>query len=234
MRCGVRRYFLSLFTSALLVVGVAAQQAPAGGEQARSRGLTQVTIEGKQISGDDVLVHKGKAYVSLPALAQALGASIAAQGTIAVLGIPAGSEGDCGSTPDVKRLSNEYRKAAVHIPDAIESLRVQAKKPSVVIPGASFDEVDRQIFEAEYHARNDADKSVSYALSHSNATLAIMYYKLRRGIYPEFAMEGQLDSILCEMESRFALQFGRLSGKEQCSVFQPKREKTEVKTADSK
>jgi hypothetical protein len=215
-----------LVTSALLATSVSAQQASPSAEPTKSKVLTQITIEGKQISGDDVLVQKGRAYVSLSALAQALGAWVASQGPVAVLSIPAAPESECGT----KQLSDEYRKAAVRIPDEIESLRVQANKQTVVIPAASFDEVDRQIFEADYHARNQADRSVSYALSHANATLAIMYYKLRRGIYPEFARQGELDTELCIFDSKFALEVGRLSGKEHCSVFLSKPEKAEVKT----
>jgi len=69
--------------------------------------------------------------------------------------------------------------------------------------------VDHKIFEAEFRAQTDADKSVSFALRHANDTLAIMYYKLRRGVPPEDAEEGQMDSVLCSMESKFALQVGR-------------------------
>jgi hypothetical protein len=53
-----------------------------------------------------------------------------------------------------------------------------------------------------------------------------MYFKLRRGVPPEYAKEDQLDSVLCSMESKFALQFGRLSGKESCSVLQSKEAAT--------
>ena len=104
-------------------------------------------------------------------------------------------------------------------------------KQEALIPAANFDEVDRQISEAEFRAQTDADKSVSYALSHASNTLAIMYFKLRRGVPPEYAQQGQLDSVLCSMESKFALQFGRLSGKESCSVFQSSANQLEAKTA---
>jgi len=60
------------------------------------------------------------------------------------------------------------------------------------------------------------------AFEHANSTLAIMYFKLRRGVPPEYAKQDQLDSVLCSMESKFALQVGRLSGKESCSVLQAK------------
>ena len=217
-------HFVSISIAvALLATAVSAQETQSIPD--RPGPVTQVTVEGKQISGSDVLVRKGTAYVSLPALAQALGASVTAQGQVAVVSIPA-SEGGCGDTPDTRRLSDAYRKAALRIPDAVESLRVLVSKQSQVIPAASFDEVERQISEAEFRAQTDADKSVSYALSHANSTLAIMYFKLRRGVPPEYAKEDQLDSVLCSMESKFALQFGRLSGKESCSVLQSKEAAT--------
>jgi hypothetical protein len=222
-----------LITCALLAIGVSAQEAQPGTDRPKAGPLTQITIDGKQIAGDDVVVRKGVAYVSLPALARALDASVVSQGQVAVLSIPTAPETACGETPDVKHLSDAYRKAAVRIPDAIESLRMIAARPGVVIPAASFDDIDHQISEADYRAKTGADKTVSYALSHANSTLAIMYYKLRRGVPAEYAKQGQLDSVLCAMESKYALQVGRLSGKEMCSVFQLSEKEAETKTAAS-
>ena len=227
------RLALSLITSALLAIGVSAQEAQPGADRPKPGPLTQITIEGRQIAGEDLVVRKGVAYVSLPALARVLGASVVSQGQVAVLSIPAAPDTACGETPDVQRLSDVYRKAAVHIPDAIEGLRVLATKSGAVIPTASFDEIDHQISEADFRAKTDADKSVSYALSHANSTLAIIYYKLRRSVPVEYAKQGQLDSVLCTIESKYALQVGRLSGKEMCSVFQSSAKVAETKTAAS-
>lgn len=210
----------SLIAAVLLATSVSAQRTQVSPDRAGP--VTQITIEGKRIASNDVLVHKGTPYVSVPALAQALGASVTAQDQVAVLSIPATSETGCGDTPDTRRLSDAYRKAAVSIPDAVERLRVLVNQRTQVIPAAQFDEVERQISEAAFRAQTGADKSVSYALSHANSTLAITYFKLRRGVPPEYAKEGQLDLMLCSMESKFALQFGRLSGKESCSVLQSK------------
>ena len=229
----MRLHVLPLITSVLLAVNVSAQQAQPGSEGSKTGSVTQITIEGKQITGNDVLVHKGTAYVSVPALAQALGASVSSQGQVAVLSIPADPEAGCGDTSDVKKLSDAYRKAAVHIPDALESLRVLVNKQGVIIPAASFDNVDHRISEAEFRAQTDADRSVSYALSHASNTLAIIYYKLRRGVSPEDAKQGQLDSVVCELESKLALQVGRLSGKEMCSVFRSSAREARTKTAAS-
>jgi hypothetical protein len=215
----VRQVVLCLVTSALLVISVHAQQAQAGADQPKSGPWTQITIEGKQITGNDVLVRKGTAYVSVSALAEALGASVASQGDVAVLSIPAASESECGDTPQGKRLSDAYRKAAVRIPDEVERLRVLVDHRVMVLSASSFDAVDHQISEADFRARTEADRAVSYALSHANSALAIRYYKVLRGVPPEFAKQGEVDSQLCSIESKFALQVGRLSGKESCSVF---------------
>jgi hypothetical protein len=175
-------------------------------------------------------MHKGTVYVSLPALADALGASVVSQGRMAVLSIPP-AESACGETPDAMQLSDNYRKAATRIPDLIESLEKVAEKQGVLIPAAKFEEIDRQISEADYRANSDADKSVSYALSHANSALAIMYYKLRRGVSPEFAKQGQMDLELCTLESKYALTIGHLRCDESCSVLQSSRKKTETNAA---
>jgi hypothetical protein len=228
----VRRHVLSFVTCALLAAGVSAQEAPPA-DRSKTAPLTQITIEGKQITGEDVVLRKGTAYVSVPALARVLGASVVSQGPVAVLSIPTEPEAACGETPNVMRLSDIYRRAAVRIPDAIESLRVLAMKPGALIPAASFDDIDHQISEADFRAKTNADKSVSYALSHANSMLAIIYYKLRRGVPAEYAKQGQMDSVLCAMESKYALAVGRLSGKEMCSVFQSSEKPVETKTAAS-
>jgi hypothetical protein len=230
----VRQYVLSFVICALLAAGAYAQEAQPGGDHGKPAQLTQITIEGKQITGDDVYVRKnGTAYVSLPALSRALGGSVVSQGPVAVLSIPALPETLCGETAAALQLSDSYRKAAVHIPDEIEALRAQALKPGALIPAASFDDIDHQIAEADFRAKTEADKSVSYALSHANSTLAITYYKLRRGVPAEPARHGELDSELCAMDSKWALLAGRLSGKEWCSVFQASEKPVETKTAAS-
>jgi hypothetical protein len=225
----VRRHFVLFVTGTLVVVGAWAQEAQPGADH--SKPATQITIEGKQITADDVVVRKGMAYVSLPALARALGASVVSQGPVAVLSIPVQPETACGETAAAPRLSDAYRKVAVGIPDQIEALRALALKPGALIPAASFDEIGHQISEADYHAQTEADKSVSYALSHANNTLAIIYYKLRRGVPPEYAKRGELDSELCAMDSKWALRGGRLSGMEMCSVLQSREKEAEAEAA---
>ena len=204
------------------------------GEHGKSIPLTQITIEGKQITGDDLYVRRnGTTYVSLPALSRALGGSVVSQGPVAVLSIPALPETLCGETAAALHLSDGYRKAAVRIPDEIEALRAQALKPGALIPAASFDDIEHQIDEADFRVKTEADKSVSYALSHANNTLAMEYYKLRRGVPAEPAKHTELDSELCTLDSKWALLAGRLSGKESCSIFQASEKQAEAEKAAS-
>ena len=88
----MRRHVLPLIAFALIAMNVSAQQPQPGGDRAKSAPVTQITIEGKQIKGDNVLVRKGITYVSVPALAQALGASVSSQGAMTVLSTPAAPE----------------------------------------------------------------------------------------------------------------------------------------------
>lgn len=219
MRCTVKRLVSLFFTAALLASSVPAQQLPEGGRRANPGSLTQITIAGKRIAGDDVLVRKGTAYVSVPALLEALGGSLAREGNVAVISVPAAGESDRGDAAGAKTLSAAYRKAAVRIPDTIEILRTLVYKhvPEVLTP--RFDALNHDIATADLSLQTDADKAVSYALSNAANKLEIAYYKMMRGVPPEAAKQGQLDSVLCSMESKFALQVGRLSGQESCSVF---------------
>ena len=221
----MRRLVLPFILSALLAMSVSAQEAQAG--KTGPGAQKQVTVNGKRITGDDVLVRKGITFVSVPALTRALGGSVASQGQVAVISVPAAPESECEAAPETQKLSDAYRKAAVRIPDAIESIRALVQKKAPVIPAARFDELEHEISEADFRIQTDADKSVSYALSHASNTLAIAYYRSLRGIPTEQA--DQLDSVLCSMESKFALQVGRLSGRETCSVFRLHENEAEAK-----
>ena len=238
-RCNLRWHSLLWIIFAPLVASLAASQVmqPDVARPKPSQ-IKQIMIGGKRITGQDLLVRDGVTYVSVTALAQTLGASVTSKRQTMLLDLPAAPEVQCEGIPSAWKLSDAYRKAAVRLPDTIESLRAMVNKATAtkhvtVIPVATFDEVDRQIAEADFHAQTDADKSVSYALSKANNTLAIMYLRLWRGVPPEYAKQGQLDSVLCSMESKFALQAGRLSGRESCSVFHSNNQQAEAKPADS-
>jgi hypothetical protein len=91
-----------LIISALLGMNLAAQQAePAQPDANRPKPtpVTQITLAGKHIKGHDVLVRKGTAYVSVPALAEALGASVSSKGQVTAVSIPAPPEVECVDVP---------------------------------------------------------------------------------------------------------------------------------------
>jgi hypothetical protein len=80
-RCNVRWHVLAWIAFLLLSMSVAAEQQPQTGVARSNSGpVTQITINGKQITGEDVMVRKGITYVSVPAMARALGASISSKG----------------------------------------------------------------------------------------------------------------------------------------------------------
>jgi hypothetical protein len=210
----VRRHLVGaiacLAFTGFLGLGGTAQQPRSEASPKQAPPHMAITIDGKAIAADDVLVRKNKTYLSLAALASVLDTTVEQHGYTISLEVPAleGNEKDWG---DVTQLSANFRKAAVGIPDAIESLRPEASKAEAIIPSIRFDAIDRQILEANYRVATKTDKSISVALSHAADELAITYYRLHRGLPPESVREDQLDSVLCTMESKFALLKGRLS-----------------------
>jgi len=95
---------------------------------------------------------------------------------------------------------------------------VVLKKENVPL-GPRFDAIDRKLTLSTTHVQTDADLAVYYALSYANNSLAIAYYKQSRGVPPEEAQKDQLDSMMCAMESKFALMKGVLMPGGNCSVF---------------
>ena len=85
--------------------------------------------------------------------------------------------------------------------------------------GPRFDAIDRELTLSTTHVQTDADMAIYYALSYANNSLAISYYKQLRGASTEEAQKGQLDSMMCAMESKFALMKGVLLPGGSCSVF---------------
>jgi len=219
----VKRPVLLLCAAALVATGVSAQQPENDKRRTNAVPLTQVMIEGQRIAGDDVLMHKGTAYISVPALVEALGGSLARQGNAAIITIPAD-----GSDRAATKLSEAYRKAAVNIPDTIEILRTLVYKHAPEVLAPRLDALDHEISATQNRVQTDADKSVYYALNNASNMLAIAYYKMMQGVPAETAKQDQIDSVLCSMESKFALQVGRLSGRESCSVFVRARQRTEA------
>ena len=121
---------------------------------------------------------------------------------------------------DGKRFSEKFRSDVTGIADKIESLRAVVLKREKIAIGSRFDAIDRKLSFATVHVQTDADMAVYYALAYSNNSLAISNYQQMRGVPVEEAQKNQPDSMLCAMESKFALMKGVLLPGGSCSVFQ--------------
>jgi hypothetical protein len=119
------------------------------------------------------------------------------------------------------------------VPDEIESLRAVALKKEKVPLGPRFDAIDRKLLLSTVHVQTDADTAVYYALSYANNSLAIIYYKESRGVPADEAQKNQLDSVMCSMESKFALMKGTLLPGGSCSVFKRMESQTASKPAET-
>jgi hypothetical protein len=178
----------------------------------------RVYVDGKQMPANRVIVKDGASYVEVTALAEAAGATV-----------QPGSNGwtmttqpraDCDKIGgEGERFSEQFRSDVAGVADEIESLRAVVLKKEKVPLGPRFDAIDAKLKLSETHVQTDADGSVYYALSFSNNSLAIAYYKQLRGASPEEAQKDQLDSMMCAMESKFALMKGVLLPGGSCSVF---------------
>lgn len=179
--------------------------------------IPQVIIAGKRINRDELLVRNGKLFVSIPALKDPLHADMISDAHQLTISVPEAQNSNCKDDPRKSRLSDDFRKIAISIPDAIERVRTSALKRGAIIPAARFDEIDSGIKKADLYIQTPADKAVSYALKSASNNLGITYYKLWRGVDPEEARQGMSESVVCSAESKFALELGRLSGGESCS-----------------
>jgi hypothetical protein len=99
--------------------------------------------------------------------------------------------------------------------------------------GPRFDALDRKLTLSTAHVQTEADTAVYYALSYASNSLAIAYYKQARGVPSEDAQKDQLDSMMCAMESKFALMKGTLLPGGTCSVFQRMEAQTGAKKEDA-
>ena len=178
----------------------------------------RVYVDGKSIPANLVIVKDGASYVEVNALAEAVGATAQSSANGLMITTPPRSEcegpGDRG-----QRFSDQFRSDVAGVADEIESLRAVVLKKEKVPLGPRFDAIDRKLALSTTHVQTDADMSVYYALSYANNSLAIAYYKQSRGATPEEAQKDQLDSMMCAMESKFALMKGVLLPGGSCSVF---------------
>ena len=215
--------FLGL-TALLLAVPGSAQQPShnAGAVTAASR--KRIFVDAKPISSNQVIVKDGVSYVDVSLLAAALGASVQTSvGGVMIITSPkptAPKPEDCEKTAlEGQRFSEQFRSNVAGVADEIESLRAVVLKREKVDIGPRFDAIDRKLSLSTSHVQTDADMAVYYALAYANNSLAITYYKQTRGVPVEEAQKDQMNSMLCAMESKFALMKGVLLPGGSCSVF---------------
>jgi hypothetical protein len=209
---------LVLLVLLLLITGSAQQSSRDTGSAAAAL-RKRVYVDGKPVPSTRVVVKDGVSYVDVSFLAPALGATVQT-GEGGVMVVPAPKPEEC-ERPAVEghRFSEQYRTDVAGIADEIESLRAVVLKKEKVDIGPRFDAIDRKLSLSTSHVQTDADMAVYYALAYANNSLAITYYKQTRGVPVEEAQKDQLDSMMCAMESKFALMKGVLMPGGSCSVF---------------
>ena len=211
------RHLVTVVTALALAIGWQGQ----GLSQSKDSGIAshgRVYVDGKQVPAGRVIARDGASYVEVTALAEAMGVTV--QATANGLIINTLPRGDCDRAgPQGQRFSDEFRSDVAGVADEIESLRAVVLKKENVPLGPRFDGIDRKLTLSTAHVQTDADTAVYYALSYANNSLAIAYYKRSRGATAEEASKDQLDSMMCAMESKFALMKGVLMPGGACSVF---------------
>lgn len=209
-----RRISIGLVVWALIPCGMA-QTNDSGASAARKK----VLVDGKPLAPAKVLVKEGIAYVEVAAFANAMGATVRA-GERAVTVTTTLPKCECDAHGvEGQKFSKQFRGDVAGVADEIESLRAVVLKRENVPLGPRFDAIDRKLALSATHVQTDADLAVYYALSYASNSLAIAYYKQSRGVPPEEAQRDQLDSMMCAMESKFALMKGVLLPGGSCSVF---------------
>jgi hypothetical protein len=116
-------------------------------------------------------------------------------------------------------LSDNFRRAVVRVPDEIEELRT-AMKDRLAVRGVRFDEIDTQLEQSRHYIGSQADRNVYYALFHANHLLAMSFYRWLANAPEDEIAQGQLESVTCTLESKFALLKGVLyAGIQDCSIL---------------
>jgi len=193
----------------------------------------RVYVDGRAIAASKVMVKDGVSYVDVTTLAEALGASVQSGEngwTVSSAAKPT-CDGEKTSV-EGQRFSEQFRGDVARVADEIESLRAVVLKKEKAAIGPRFDEIDHQLSLSTVHVQTDADMAVYYALSYANNSLAIIYYKQSRGVPSQELQKDQLDSMMCAMESKFALMKGVLLPGGSCSVFKRMEAQLPVKAAE--
>lgn len=212
-RCHLRQIAF-LWVAVLLLVAAGSSQ------QAASPSRKRLFVDGKPIPTTRIVTKDGIDFVDASFLADALGASLQS-GEGGVMIRSAAKSADCNTgVVEGQHFSDQFRTDVARVADEIESLRAVVLKREKVDVGKRFDEIDGELSVAKTHVQTEADTAVYYALSYANNSLAIAFFKQQRGVPVEEAQKGQMDSMLCSMESKFALMKGVLLPGGSCSVFQ--------------
>ncbi|MGA9568102.1 MAG: hypothetical protein WBS19_21455 [Candidatus Korobacteraceae bacterium] len=214
-----RALLLSVALLALTSLGISQQ--PPRAHDAASALRKHVFVNGKPLPANQVIVKDGVSYVDASALAEALGASVQSEETGLIIRADQPACNCDKATPVVEgeHFSERFRGDVAGVPDEIESLRAVVLKKEKVPLGPRFDAIDRKLSLSIVHVQTPADSAVYYALSYANNALAIAYYKESRGVAADEAQKNLLDSMMCSMESKFALMKGTLLPGGSCSVF---------------
>lgn len=219
-----------------LSVGLAASlllASAAGQTKESSAPRRKIYVDGKLVPASKVIVKDSIPYVDLTALAGALGATVkTGEASVTVTT----SQTRCGTDSagvEGQRFSQQFRSDVAGVADEIESLRAVVLKKEKVQLGPRFDEIDRKLTLSTAHVQTDADMAVYYALAYANNSLAIAYYRQSRGVPAQEAQKDQLDSMMCAMESKFALMKGVLLPGGSCSVFKRMQTQHAAKPADN-
>jgi hypothetical protein len=200
-------------------VAAAAQEAQHAKETAPTA-RKHVYVDGKAIPNSKVTTKDGVTYIDPATLAEALGASVQSGQWGLVISSPSKPSCECEKAlVEGQRFSEQFRSDVAGVADEIESLRAVVLKKEKTAIGPRFDEIDHELSLSTIHVQTDADMAVYYALSYANNSLAITYYKQSRGVPPQELQKDQLDSMMCAMESKFALMKGVLLPGGSCSVF---------------
>lgn len=205
-------------TALVLTASGVTQAQSAGAAAARKR----VYVDGKPIPATRIIVKDGASYAEVSALAEAIGATVeSGEAGMMITTVQPKCEAE-KPVVEGQRFSAQFRSDVAGVADEIESLRAAVLNKDIKEKGPlgpKFDDIDRKLTLATAHVQTDADMAVYYALSYANNSLAISYYKQSRGVPAEEAQKNQLDSMMCAMESKFALMKGVLLPGGTCSVF---------------
>ncbi len=186
----------------------------------------RIFVDGKPIPAGQTTTKDGVTYADAALLAEALGAKVQTSEGSLIIRTEEKPPASCDKTVvEGEHFSEQFRSDVASVADDIESLRAAVMKKEKVPLGPRFDAIDRKLTASTAHVQTEADSAVYYALSYASNSLAISYYQELRGVPPDEAQKSQLDSMMCSMESKFALMKGVLVPGGTCSVF--KRRETQ-------